>query len=151
MASAARARPRNRKSQRKARLSISEILLLDVGAVIAEVQQGFPYAAFEELVKRTGLSREIAATAMQTPLRTLARRKEEGRLRPDESDRLLRLARIFGLCLDLFAGDPSEARGWMTTQQLALGGRTPLDYASTEVGAREVESLIGRLEHGIPS
>jgi len=33
----------------------------------------------------------------------------------------------------------------------ALEGKTPLAYARTELGAREVEDLIGRLEHGVVS
>ena len=31
----------------------------------------------------------------------------------------------------------------------ALGMKTPLQYAATESGAREVENLLGRLEHGV--
>ncbi|MCH7682562.1 MAG: DUF2384 domain-containing protein, partial [Gemmatimonadetes bacterium] len=30
-------------------------------------------------------------------------------------------------------------------------GGIPIEFSSSEVGAREVENLIGRLEHGIPS
>jgi uncharacterized protein (DUF2384 family) len=33
--------------------------------------------------------------------------------------------------------------------QKGLGGKTPLEYADTEPGAREVEDLLGRLEHGV--
>jgi putative toxin-antitoxin system antitoxin component (TIGR02293 family) len=51
----------------------------------------------------------------------------------------------------LFEGDANAARQWLTAPQPALGGSTPGDYAATELGAREVENLIGRLEHGIPS
>ena len=38
-------------------------------------------------------------------------------------------------------GDPKPTAG--------LGGASPADMTSTEVGAREVERLIGRLEHGV--
>ncbi len=31
----------------------------------------------------------------------------------------------------------------------ALAGRKPIEFARTEVGAREVEDLIGRLEYGV--
>ena len=33
----------------------------------------------------------------------------------------------------------------------ALGGATPLGFARTEPGVREVEDLLGRIEYGIPS
>lgn len=83
--------------------------------------------------------------------RTLARRREEARLHPEESDRLIRAARVFSRALDLFGGDLPSARGWFLRPQPALGGATPLDYAASELGSREVENLIGRLEHGIPT
>jgi uncharacterized protein (DUF2384 family) len=39
----------------------------------------------------------------------------------------------------------------MVTPQFGLGGAVPLEYAETEVGAREVENLLGRIEHGVYS
>ena len=36
----------------------------------------------------------------------------------------------------------------MTQPKRALGGLTPLRCCDTEIGAREVESLLGRIEHG---
>ncbi|MGH7340548.1 MAG: antitoxin Xre/MbcA/ParS toxin-binding domain-containing protein [Candidatus Rokuibacteriota bacterium] len=76
-------------------------------------------------------------------------RKKAKRLTPGESDRLLRTARIFGLAVDLFGGDRQAARQWLRTPKRALGEATPLGYAATEVGAREVEDLIGRAKHGV--
>jgi putative toxin-antitoxin system antitoxin component (TIGR02293 family) len=58
---------------------------------------------------------------------------------------------VFASALSLFEGDADAARRWLTTAQPALGGDKPLEYAATEVGAREVEDLIGRLEYGISS
>jgi putative toxin-antitoxin system antitoxin component (TIGR02293 family) len=147
MVATARTKPRPQKS--KSPLSV--LLALDVGALVAEIHKGLPFAAFEELVERTGLPREALAKTIQVPMRTLARRSVEGRFRAEESDRLLRIARIVDQSANLFEGDLYAARNWLATKQLALNDATPMDYASTEVGAREVESLIGRLEQGIPS
>ena len=88
--------------------------------------------------------REISA-------RRLARRKEAGRLEPDESDRLMRASRVIARAIELFEGDREAARTWLTTHLRALGDHTPLEFAKTDVGAIEVENLIGRLEHGIPT
>ena len=41
------------------------------------------------------------------------------------------------------------ARDWMTSPARALGGETPLAYASVEPGAREVDRLLTRIEHGV--
>jgi putative toxin-antitoxin system antitoxin component (TIGR02293 family) len=101
------------------------------------------------LRSNVGLSREALADLVQIKPRTLDRRKEGGRLRPEESDRLLRAARVFGGTIALFEGDADAARTWLSSPQRALGGAVPLEMARTEVGAREVESLVGRLEHGV--
>jgi putative toxin-antitoxin system antitoxin component (TIGR02293 family) len=44
-----------------------------------------------------------------------------------------------------------NARKWLTSPQIGLGGAVPMEYAGTEVGAREVEDLLGRIEHGVYS
>lgn len=43
----------------------------------------------------------------------------------------------------------AAARAWLSTPAPALANRTPVEVAATDVGAREVESLIDRLEHGV--
>jgi putative toxin-antitoxin system antitoxin component (TIGR02293 family) len=123
----------------------------DVAGLRERIQEGLNYRSWDRFLESTGLSNEAVIQVVQIPPRTLARRKSEGRLRPDESDRLVRAARIFSLAVDLFDGDVEAARRWLTQPQPALGGSTPWDYAATEIGAREVENLIGRLEYGIPS
>jgi len=56
---------------------------------------------------------------------------------------------LFGLALALFEGDPAVAADWLTRPQPGLGGAVPIDLAKTGLGAREVETLLGRLEHGV--
>ena len=65
------------------------------------------------------------------------------------SKRLLRLSSLFEKCVDLYEGDVAAAVNWLTSPKKALNRQTPLLYARTELGAREVEDLIGRLDHGI--
>lgn len=118
-------------------------------ALVDRVRAGFTFSQLTRLEQRTGLTREEFAALVAIPPRTLARRRQRGRLTPDESDRLLRAARVFEMVEELFEGETEEARRWLRTANPALGGRTPLHFASTDVGAREVENLIGRLEHGV--
>jgi putative toxin-antitoxin system antitoxin component (TIGR02293 family) len=118
-------------------------------ALLKRIREGLSYAAFEELQRHFELpARELAKVA-QMSTRTLNRRKKDGRLEPDESDRLVRLARIFAMALELFEGDVAAARDWLGRKQIGLGGAAPFDLMGSEVGAREVEALIGRLEHGV--
>jgi len=119
-------------------------------ALHARVKEGLSYGALERLRKVLDLPLSTMSALIQIPPRTLAQRKETKRLQPDESDRLVRLARIVGLVLGLFEADLEGTRHWLKTPHTALAGKTPLKFATTEVGAREVENLVGRLEHGIP-
>lgn len=122
---------------------------LETEQLLKRIEEGFSYRMLERLQRNIGLSTRQMAKLAGIPDRTLSRRREEGRLHPDESDRLLRTSRVFGRTLDLFNGDASAARRWLSTPQLALGRKIPLDMATTDLGAREVENLIGRLEHGV--
>jgi putative toxin-antitoxin system antitoxin component (TIGR02293 family) len=120
-------------------------------AVHRHVRKGLAYSAFARFQRNTGLPAGAISQLIQIPSRTLTRRKSEGKLTPEESDRLVRAARVFGRAMELFEGAGKAARLWLTAPQPALGGLIPLELAGTDVGATEVEALIGRLEHGIPS
>jgi putative toxin-antitoxin system antitoxin component (TIGR02293 family) len=116
-----------------------------------QVRKGLAYASFSRFQRNTGLPAGAIAELIQIPTRTLTRRKSDGRFTPEESDRLVRAARVFGRAMELFEGESVATRNWLTGPQPGLGGRVPLEFARTDVGAGEVESLIGRLEYGIPS
>jgi len=120
-------------------------------ALDRQVRKGLGYSTFSRFQRNTGLPATTLAELIQVPTRTLARRKTEGRFAPEESDRLVRASRLFGRAMELFEGNAPEARAWLIAPQAALGGRLPLELGRTDVGAAEVENLIGRLEHGIPS
>jgi putative toxin-antitoxin system antitoxin component (TIGR02293 family) len=117
-------------------------------ALLEQVEAGLSYRAFERFQKSAELSTQELATLVQIKPRTLMRRRAEGKLSAEESDRLLRASRVFGGALALFEGDLAAARAWFGSPAPALGGRSPREVAASDVGAREVESLIGRLEHG---
>ncbi|PYV58432.1 MAG: hypothetical protein DMG96_33980 [Acidobacteria bacterium] len=121
------------------------------GELIRQVGQGFSFQAIRMLESRSGIALPEIAAIIGLPARTLARRKTSGRLTPDESEKLLRLSSVFELAVDLFEGKQSDALKWLSTPKKALENQTPLSYSRTELGAREVENLIGRLEHGVYS
>ncbi len=117
--------------------------------LLEKVERGFSYATFVRLQRAIDVPAQDLADFVQIPARTLLRRKETGRLRSDESDRVLRVSRLLERAIELFEGNAEAARNWLGSPAKALAGHTPLDFARTEAGAREVESLIGRLEHGV--
>lgn len=117
--------------------------------IFKRVEEGLAFSALERFQRNSGLSTADLAEVVMIKLRTLHRRKEQGRLQPEESDRLLRVSRIFGKALELFEGDIEAARQWLSTPQGALAGKRPMVFAKTDIGAREVEALVDRLEHGV--
>lgn len=117
--------------------------------LIQEVRKGLSFKTLETLSSQSGISVAELASIIEIPDRTLARRKAAGRLARDESERLLRISRIFERAVELFSGDVQEAVAWLRRPRTAIADHTPLDYAGTELGAREVENLIGQLEYGV--
>jgi putative toxin-antitoxin system antitoxin component (TIGR02293 family) len=152
MASAAKLVFKPSHEARPSRLRIQKIIGINAGdtpSLIREVMDGFSYQALATFESATGLELPKIAGLIGIPSRTLARRKAVGKLSPEESERLLRISRLFEKAVDLFEGDTTAAVKWMSTPRPALDSQTPLEYSRTEVGAREVEDLIGRLEHGV--
>jgi putative toxin-antitoxin system antitoxin component (TIGR02293 family) len=117
--------------------------------LVKSVQAGLPYKTFERLQADLEIPASELAEVVRISFRTLTRRREAGRFQPDESDRILRIARLVEKAVHLFEGDRSQAKRWFTTPKSALSGDSPLQFSQTEVGAREVEALIDRLEHGV--
>jgi putative toxin-antitoxin system antitoxin component (TIGR02293 family) len=114
-----------------------------------KVERGFAFVAFLKALRLMALPMQALAEILLIPPRTLQRRKATGRLEPDESDRLLRLARVYGKAIELFEGDNRAAHEWLDSPISGLGGATPLSLLKTEPGTQEVERLISRLEHGV--
>lgn len=113
------------------------------------VGEGLPYEALERLRDATGLSWRQMARLLHTSTRTLERRRQSGSLEAGESDRAATTSRVFAAALALFEYDKEAASRWLSAPRRALGDATPWEMARTETGAREVEALIGRLEHGV--
>lgn len=114
-----------------------------------KVEAGFSYGSFERVGRVSGLSLDDLRMAVRIAPRTLVRRRQENRLSPEESDRLVSLSRVLSLTFDLFEGDARGGLRWFMQPNRALGGMAPIEAAATETGSREVENLIGRLEHGV--
>lgn len=130
-------------------LSLLGLRRRDPIKIVKDVERGLSFDALERFQRNSGLSTSVLADAVVVTMRTLHRRKEQGRLAPDESDRLIRVTRLFGKALELFEGDADGAREWLSKPQPALRGARPIVLAKTDVGTREVEAVIERLEHGV--
>ena len=118
--------------------------------MIERIQAGLPIYELNALQESLSVPMEVLAAKLGISKATLQRRKIEGRLDAVESERVLRFARLMGKAIHVF-GSEGNAREWLKKPQFGLGGAVPLDYAETEIGAREVENLLGRIEYGVYS
>lgn len=112
------------------------------------VRRGLPFSALDEVAATVEVGRLALAGLIGLSPTTLARRRRAGALSSEESDRLLRVARLVSMAYEMMDGDEDAARRWLKEQHELLECESPLQRASTEVGGREVEQLIGRLRHG---
>jgi putative toxin-antitoxin system antitoxin component (TIGR02293 family) len=117
-------------------------------SLINRVRDGLPMAEFHAAREMLGVSEERLAALLGMSRATLHRRKKSGHLDRAESDRLVRYARLFSRAIAALGG-VAGARSWLVAPARAFHGECPLDFADTEIGAREVEALLGRLEHGV--
>ena len=111
------------------------------------IRVGFPPAVVEELMRASGLTLKELASALDLSPRSLQRRRRTGRLARYESDRLYRLARIVALA-NQYLGDHGRAMRWLKHPNRALGGLAPVAAIDTELGARQVENILGRIAYG---
>jgi len=86
------------------------------------------------------------------PASTIRRRlSSKSRFSLEESERVIRLTRVYSEALQLFSGDRDAVLEWFTTPADIVQGHdaiSPMKLAATEVGARMVESRIQRTAHG---
>jgi putative toxin-antitoxin system antitoxin component (TIGR02293 family) len=83
------------------------------------------------------------------PKRTLARRRAaHDPLTVEETDKAMRLKRIAVQAERVF-GEPAKAYRWLRKPKRSLNGATPVAYLASEAGARTVEGMLIRIEHGM--
>ena len=122
--------------------------ITDAGQMLEVVRKGLPYAALEALVRVIEVVSGEVTRLLGVAPRTLARRKVARRLAPAESDRLYRLAYITLLASEVL-GSLDKAKGWLSQPNRALAGTAPIQILDTEIGERQVEEVLERINHGI--
>lgn len=120
-----------------------------VGWLLSAIREGIAMTTVSRVGRRYQLSDTLFASLLGVSASTIKRRRsQQGRLASDESDRFVRLAGLYAMAEDVL-GSPARATDWMAQCNRSLGGESPNDYAMTDIGAREVEDLLGRIAHGI--
>jgi putative toxin-antitoxin system antitoxin component (TIGR02293 family) len=118
-----------------------------VGTKPAPSSGHLPVHSVEHLGKRLGVDTSTLLDLMGIPERTRSRRRREGFLKPDEGDRLLRIARIFGEAIRVF-GSEEKAALWLKNPSPLFEDSTPLSYLDSDGGAHAVSEELVRIDFG---
>jgi putative toxin-antitoxin system antitoxin component (TIGR02293 family) len=121
-------------------------------AELAElIRKGLPVGSLLVLGEKLELKNAALSEKLGIPQRTLTRRlSRHSRLTAAESDRTVRMARVYATATEMI-GNADKASRWLRTPNRALGGEIPLDLLDTDLGAREVENVLGRIAYGVYS
>lgn len=101
-------------------------------------------------VARQVFSKAAEQCAMMHRIVPEATFKRKWSLSPAESEHTERLARVVAMAEDVWR-DRDQARQFLTTPHPEIGGKTPLDAALTELGARQAEEVMARIVYGLPA
>jgi putative toxin-antitoxin system antitoxin component (TIGR02293 family) len=130
--------------------TLTELYELPQGELIEAITHGLPASLARELAHKLELALEDVAGLLRLNPRTFQRRLDEGVLSLSESERLWELSRLFYRAVDVLESEAGAVH-WFKNPIQALGWATPLAYARTVVGLRELDNILGRIEHGVYS
>jgi putative toxin-antitoxin system antitoxin component (TIGR02293 family) len=130
--------------------SLAELEALPQSELISVVSAGLPAHLARELASCFEISLPDVAGLLRMNPRTLQRRIGEGSLDLNGSERLWQLSRLVHRAEEVLESR-AGALHWFKNPIAALGWATPMAYARTAVGLRELENILGRIEHGVYS
>lgn len=115
--------------------------------IVRIVDAGLPPAAFTALTRRLEIGHDLIA-----PESTVRRRLQDNqRFTTDESERMVRIARVHALAVELF-GEEAAAQAWLNAPAQYVPGAaavSPYRLSVTDAGARLVEDMLLRTAHGV--
>jgi putative toxin-antitoxin system antitoxin component (TIGR02293 family) len=118
--------------------------------LIERIQQGLPYETVESVMAATAISLPLLPRLLGVTERTLQRRQTQKVLKKPESDRLVRLAKLFERTAKAL-GDREEAKEWLHHPNIALGNKSPIEMMDDPISEERVYAVLGRIEHGVYS
>ncbi len=121
-------------------------------AELAElIRKGLPAGSLLVLGEKLDLKNAALSHTLGIPQRTLTRRlSRHSRLTAAESDRTVRLARVYATAVEMI-GNGDKAAQWLQTPNRALAGAIPINQLDTDLGTKEVEDVLGRIAYGVYS
>ena len=115
--------------------------------LIRKIQDGLPVSALDRIAKQIAPN-DANFRYRIVPRSSLARRRQNGRLSPEEGARLARLANLWSFACDVWKSN-RDAREFLFRRHMLLEDRPPVDVViESELGAELVRYILGGLLHG---
>jgi putative toxin-antitoxin system antitoxin component (TIGR02293 family) len=130
--------------------TLTDLHELPQAELIEAITHGLSASLAKALAQKMEVTLEDMAGLLRLNPRTFQRRLTDGCLSLTESERLWELFRVFDRAVEVLESKPGAVH-WFKNPVQALGWATPLAYARTAVGLRELDNVLGRIEHGVYS
>lgn len=114
------------------------------------IRKGIPRKAIDLMMTKTGLTEDEMAIVLHISKRTLQRRNSFELMNPDQSERLIELAKLYTKG-QITLGSLDDFNEWMNQRHLTLGNKKPREFLDTSIGIHFLLDELGRIEHGIYS
>lgn len=115
---------------------------------ISVIRTGIPKKALDNLMDNTGITVPEISKIIRTSDRTLRRYGATQKLNPEQSERLIELARLYSRGEEVF-GTMENFKNWMSSTVIALGNKKPKEFLDTSIGIDLLMNELGKIEHGI--
>ncbi len=115
---------------------------------ISIIKRGIRRSLFSKMARQIGLPQKNLAQTLKLNERTLRNRSAHQRLTEIESEKSLRVARVYSKAMKVFGSD-ERARSWIVSPIKSLGNQRPIHFLETDVGTQEVLNVLNAIEWGV--
>jgi len=122
--------------------------ITDFSDFISVIRKGVSKKAMDKLMEITGIAAKEMASIMRLSDRTLRRYNSQTLLNPEQSERVIELARLYSRGEQVF-GNLESFKEWMNSTVMALGNKKPKEFLDTSLGINILMDELGKIEHGI--
>jgi putative toxin-antitoxin system antitoxin component (TIGR02293 family) len=115
---------------------------------ISMIHGGIRRSLFTKMARHIGMPQKGLARTLKLNERTLRNRSAHQRLTQAESEKSLRVARVYAKAMSALGSD-EDARKWILSPIKSLGNRRPIEFLETDVGTQEVLNVLNAIEWGV--
>ncbi len=123
----------------------------DVEHLMDAIEHGLPKQALSAVLAYFSGQDVFSRNELLGKVVSLATFKRRKLLKPDEGEKVARLARLIAYARFVWDGDDDAVREFFLSPHPLLERRRPLDLAFSELGAMKVEQALANLLHGLPA